>query len=45
MSSSDYAKYLDSEDDRYKTEFHQDIIRDGYTDGETWDSLKIAMSL
>lgn len=32
MSSSDYDRYLLSEEERYKTEFHQDIIRDGYTD-------------
>lgn len=40
MSSSDYDRYLLSEEERYKTEFHQDIIRDGYTDRKTWDSLE-----
>ena len=40
MSSSDYDQYLLSEEKRYKTEFHQDIIRDGYTDRKTWDSLE-----
>jgi hypothetical protein len=40
MSSSDYDRYLQSEKRRYKKEFNQDIIREGYTDRETWDSLE-----
>lgn len=40
MSSSDYDRYLLSEKKRYKKEFHQDIIPDGYTDRKTWDSLE-----